>query len=75
MTITGDKTEETPITLSEAIGEVAALANLVGAQHMLLGAALTLLVRCATLPRCAQHALLTAGAAMVDACTIKAGHR
>lgn len=51
MTITGDKTEETPITLSEAIGEVAAL------------------------PRCAQHALLTAGAAMVDACTIKAGHR
>lgn len=59
------------MTLEEALNEVRDLANRVGSDHMILGAALVLLVRCAPLGRTVQHRLLTAGAALVEVAEMK----
>lgn len=58
--------DERPITLDEALAEVRELAERVGSQHLVLGAALVLLVRCAPFARSIQHRLLTAAAAMIE---------
>lgn len=67
----GDGSEERTISLCEALDEVTTLAIRVGGQHLILGAALMLLVRCAPFARGIQHRLLTAGAAMVEIAEMK----
>lgn len=54
------------MTLDEALDDVRKLAYRIGEHHVLLGAALFLVVRCEALSRMIQTRLLSAAACLVD---------
>lgn len=54
------------MSLDDALAKVRDVTLEVGEEHLILGAALTLLLRCANFSRPCQHRLLTAGAALVE---------
>lgn len=62
-------------TLEECLAELREYTLRVSEYHMILGAALVLLLRCASLSRNCQHRLLTAAAAMVEAVETCAGKK